>query len=121
MTALERLRNNGISFVIGSYNRKKFLKATIKSILNEMNDTSINYEIIIVDGGSTDGSISWLSKQKNIILILQHNRGIWQGKRIERKSWGYFMNLGFKSAQGCHTTGFSILHVYLFAHSGICK
>jgi glycosyltransferase involved in cell wall biosynthesis len=39
-------------------------------------------------------------KQKDIISIVQHNRGTWQCKPIERRSWGYFMNLGFKCAQG---------------------
>ena len=35
-----------------------------------------------------------------MISIIQHNRGTYQGKQIEQRSWGYFMNLGFKCAQG---------------------
>ncbi|UCF03833.1 MAG: glycosyltransferase, partial [Deltaproteobacteria bacterium] len=61
-----------VSVVLGSYNRKRFLKAAIQSIRN--NEILVPYEIIVVDGGSTDGSLSWLSKQKDIITILQHNR-----------------------------------------------
>jgi GT2 family glycosyltransferase len=38
--------------------------------------------------------------QKDIITIIQYNRGTFQGKEIKRKSWGYFMNLGFKCAKG---------------------
>jgi GT2 family glycosyltransferase len=57
-------------------------------------------EIIVVDGGSTDGALEWLLKQKDVITIVQHNRGRWRGKKIERRSWGYFMNLGFRLAQG---------------------
>lgn len=87
-----------ISFVIGSYNRLKFLKLTIETLRDEVK--FINHEIIIVDGGSTDGSLEWLLEQKDIITVVQHNRGEWRGKQIERKSWGYFMNLGFKIAQG---------------------
>lgn len=71
---------------------------TIKSVLKEME--GFDYEIIVVDGGSTDGTLPWLIRQKNIITIVQHNRGEWQGKPIVRRSWGYFMNLGFKAAQG---------------------
>lgn len=86
-----------ISVVIGSYNRAKFLRLTIESLREELK--SLPYETIIVDGGSTDGTLKWLIKQKDIITIVQHNRGEWKGKKIERRSWGYFMNLGFKCAQ----------------------
>jgi glycosyltransferase involved in cell wall biosynthesis len=87
-----------VSIVLGTYNRCSFLKLTIDGIRKEVKN--INHEIIVVDGGSTDGTLKWLMKQKDIITIVQHNRGVWQGKQIERRSWGYFMNLGFKSAQG---------------------
>jgi glycosyltransferase involved in cell wall biosynthesis len=86
-----------ISVVIGSYNRAKFLRLTIESLREELK--SLPHETIIVDGGSTDGTLKWLIKQKDIITIVQHNHGEWKGKNIERRSWGYFMNLGFKCAQ----------------------
>lgn len=89
-----------VSTIIGTYNRKRFLKLTIDSIRKELENCDLTYEIIVVDDGSTDGSIKWLSKQKDIITIIQHNRGKWRGNPVERRSWGYFMNLGFKSAQG---------------------
>lgn len=89
-----------ISIVLGTYQRKKLLKSSIDSIRKELKDKDFRYEIIIVDGGSSDGTIKWLVKQKDLISIIQHNRGKWRGKRIERQSWGYFMNLGFKCARG---------------------
>jgi glycosyltransferase involved in cell wall biosynthesis len=94
------LITNGISVVLGSYNRENFIKLTIKSIRNEFAGTDIPYEIIVVDGGSTDGTINWLIHQKDIITIVQHNRGNWNNKPLYRRSWGYFMNLGFRSAKG---------------------
>jgi len=87
-----------VSVVIGSYNRLPYLQATIDTLRAEIN--KIAAEIIIVDGGSTDGTMEWLVQQKDIITIIQHNRGEWLGKKIERRSWGYFMNLGFKAALG---------------------
>jgi glycosyltransferase involved in cell wall biosynthesis len=87
-----------ISIVLGSYNRKRFLKTAIESIRN--NEITLPYEIIVVDGGSTDGSLRWLLRQKDTISIVQHNRGTFRGKQIPRRNWGYFMNLGFKCAQG---------------------
>jgi GT2 family glycosyltransferase len=56
--------------------------------------------MIVVDGGSTDGTIPWLVRQKDVVTIVQHNRGQFRGQPIRRRSWGYFMNLGFKAAQG---------------------
>lgn len=88
-----------ISIVLGSYNRRAFLKATIKNIREHT--IEFPYEIIVVDGGSTDGALEWLAKQKDILTIVQHNRGKrLDGSAVLRRSWGYFMNLAFKAAQG---------------------
>ena len=92
------MKGKGVSIILGTYNRIRFLKLTIESVRRELDNFS--YEIIVVDGGSTDGTLKWLVKQKDIIVIVQHNRGEWRGREIERRSWGYFMNLGFKAAQG---------------------
>ena len=92
------MKNPIVSVVLGTYNRFNFLKLTIDSIREELKN--IAHEIIVVDGGSTDGTLPWLLKQKDVLTIVQHNRGEWAGKKIERRSWGYFMNLGFKCAQG---------------------
>lgn len=86
-----------VSIVLGSYNRRAFLEAAIESVRSDCLD--IRHEIIVIDGGSSDGSLDWLMAQRDIVTIVQHNRGSFRGKPIERKSWGYFMNLGFKAAQ----------------------
>lgn len=93
------MENSGISIILGTYNRKKFIQLTIDSIRDEIARSDFPCEIIVVDGGSTDGTLPWLSEQGDIITIIQHNRGTWRGKKIQRRSWGYFMNLGFKCAQ----------------------
>lgn len=87
-----------MSVVLGTYNRLPFLEQAIESV--RQNGASTPYEIIVVDGGSTDGSIAWLLEQKDVVTIVQHNRGEFRGQPIRRRSWGYFMNLGFKAAQG---------------------
>lgn len=92
--------SNKISVVLGSYNRKEFLIATIESIREEIDRLNVETEVIVIDGGSSDGSMEWLIKQKDVISIIQHNRGEWKGKQIERKSWGYFMNIAFEAAKG---------------------
>lgn len=94
-----RLSNRALfSVVLGSYNRGRLLRHAIESVRD--NAAFAKYEIIVIDGGSTDGSLEWLLQQKDVITIVQHNRGEFRGKPIERRSWGYFMNLGFKVAQG---------------------
>ena len=87
-----------VSIIIGSYNRRALLREAINAIRhNGFNGTM---EIVVVDGGSTDGTLAWLAEQKDIITIIQHNRGEVDGRPIERRSWGYFINLCFKLAQG---------------------
>jgi len=87
-----------ISVVLGTLNRRRFLKAAIRSIRE--NHIAMPYEIIVIDGGSTDGSLAWLTRQKDIITIIQHNGGEWRGQELLHRSWGYFMNLGFRCASG---------------------
>jgi glycosyltransferase involved in cell wall biosynthesis len=87
-----------VSIVIGSYNRRTFLQKAIDSVRD--NGIGFPYETIVVDGGSTDGALDWLIQQKDVITIVQHNRGEYRGRPIARRSWGYFMNLGFKATQG---------------------
>ena len=82
-----------ISVVLGTYNRLPFLKATIASVRASQID--LPYEIIVVDGGSTDGTIDWLTEQRDIISIIQHNREVSAGKARRKRSWGYFMNFAF--------------------------
>jgi len=84
--------------VVGSFNRRRFLAQAIESV--RQNGAAARSEIIAVDGGSTDGTIPWLMDQKDVVSIVQHNRGTFRGQPIRRRSWGYFMNLGFKCAQG---------------------
>lgn len=94
------MESNGISIVLGTYNRKPYLKKTIAQVRREIAALGVPAEIIVVDGGSEDGTIAWLTRQKDIVAIVQHNRGSWRGEPVARRSWGYFMNLAFKCAQG---------------------
>ncbi|MEX0441058.1 glycosyltransferase, partial [Providencia rettgeri] len=43
------------SYIIPTYNRYKELKETVQSVLNQCTD--IEFEVIIVDDGSTDDTL----------------------------------------------------------------
>lgn len=57
-----------ISVVSGTYNRLESLIRMVASVRKAIPST-LDYEIIIVDGGSTDGTLQWCKYQKDIHLI----------------------------------------------------
>ena len=100
-----------VSIVLGTYNRRPFLEAAIASV--RASRLGLPHEIIVVDGGSNDGSIEWLCGQSDIITIVQHNRTSMAGHSTRKRSWGYFMNLALKCAQGrylCLISDDSVVH-----------
>ncbi len=61
-----------ISIVTGTYNRLAHLQNLVESVRKSVH-LSVPYEIIIVDGGSNDGTIDWCNKQSDVKLI-QHGK-----------------------------------------------
>lgn len=49
-----------LSVIIPTYNRLEALKITLDSLVKQKNVVPDSYEIIVVDDGSTDGTIDWL-------------------------------------------------------------
>ncbi|CCQ68224.1 Glycosyl transferase, family 2 [Crocosphaera watsonii WH 0402] len=60
-----------ISVVIPTYNRKPILEKCLKALeKQQLNDDIIsNYEIVLVDDGSTDGTLEWLQENKKNFLM----------------------------------------------------
>jgi len=85
-----------ISVVLGSYNRRVLLERAIASVRENMR--GLGGEIIVIDGGSSDGSIEWLVAQRDIVSVIQHNRYEQRGQTRRRMTWGQFMNIGFRAA-----------------------
>ena len=78
-----------VSVIIPTYNRAKLLKRAIESVLNQ---TFQDFELIVVDDGSTDDTkeiVKSFNNQK-IIYIYQENFG---GAALPK-------NVGIKMAQG---------------------
>lgn len=62
------MANPLISVVSGTYNRLASLQRMIKSVRGQM-PRHIPYELVIVDGGSEDGTLEWCEAQSDIVLI----------------------------------------------------
>jgi glycosyltransferase involved in cell wall biosynthesis len=62
------------TIIIPTYNRKSFLKKAVDSVLNQ---TFPDFELIIVDDGSTDGTKEMISDYKDIRIkyLYQENKG----------------------------------------------
>lgn len=61
-----------VGIVVVTYNRLALLKEAIDSLRNQ---TYLNRDIVVVNNGSTDGTLEWLNSQKNLIVITQQNLG----------------------------------------------
>jgi glycosyltransferase involved in cell wall biosynthesis len=77
-----------ISVIIPVYNAEKFIGRAIQSVMAQ---TYANFELIIVDDGSTDNSIAEISKAKkrNYTILTQSNMGV-----------GAARNFGMAKARG---------------------
>lgn len=89
------LKNNPrVSIITVVFNGEKYIEKTIQSVLNQ---TYNNIEYIIVDGGSTDGTIGIIEKYAaNIRWITEPDKGIYdamnKGISIASGDWLNFLN-----------------------------
>lgn len=56
-----------LSIVFGTYNRIRYLKDCVEAIRASVGP--LRYEIVVADGGSTDGSREYLAVQKDVVLL----------------------------------------------------
>lgn len=61
-----------VGTIVVTYNRLQLLKEVIESLRQQ---TYQDNHIIVINNGSTDETLSWLSQQKDIITITQENLG----------------------------------------------
>jgi len=86
-----------VSIVTVVYNRVNQLEETILSVLNQQFD---KFEYIIIDGGSTDGTIDLIRKYEDRIAywISEKDKGIYdamnKGIDAAKGKWINFMNCG---------------------------
>ncbi len=78
-----------ISIVIPCFNEADCLGQTLKEVANFFNQQKISYEIIVVDDGSTDQTVSIAQQFGALVLLNDGNRGK-----------GYSVRRGFLASRG---------------------
>ena len=85
------------SIITINYNNNKGLKKTIESVIGQ---TYKDFEYIIIDGGSDDGSVDTIKKYSNYITywVSEHDNGIYNA-----------MNKGIVQAKGTYINFMNII------------
>ncbi|NBU71448.1 MAG: glycosyltransferase [Bacteroidetes bacterium] len=76
-----------ISIVTPVFNSIRWIDLCVRSVKHALQGQ--NYEHIVVDGGSTDGTLEYLKQQQNIRLILGPDKGMYDA-----------LNKGMAAARG---------------------
>ena len=77
-----------VSVIIPVYNGGEYIKRLVKSLKDQVNISRL--EIIVIDSGSTDGSVQYLKSEKIQVIEIAH----------EQFSHSYARNLGAEKATG---------------------
>ncbi|MGB2986998.1 MAG: glycosyltransferase family 2 protein [Phycisphaerae bacterium] len=81
--------NRTVSIVVPTFNRFERLRRCVDKIRQNV---SHSHEVIVVDGGSTDGTRKWLATQNDLRVILEPRR----------EGAVKAFNRGFRAAGGCY-------------------
>ncbi|MFC1690536.1 dolichyl-phosphate beta-glucosyltransferase [Nanoarchaeota archaeon] len=73
-----------ISIVIPAYNEEKRIGNSLKKILSYLKKNKFNFEIIVVDDGSTDNTIKIVKKINSNIRIIKNNSNKGKGFSVRK-------------------------------------
>lgn len=96
--------NPRISVIVLNWNGKKWLKSCLSSILNQ--DLSEDFEVFLVDNGSTDASVQYVQKQFPGVKVVElgKNYGFAEGNNLGMKhatgEYLIFVNMDTKAQDG---------------------
>src|SRR3989344_6360787 len=95
------MEETDLSIIIISYNTKQITQDCLDSILKSLKNSHLNYEIIVIDNGSTDDSVKLLKElsiKKQELRILQNKKNVGfgkannQGVKIAKSDYILFLN-----------------------------
>ena len=85
-----------VSVIIVNYNTKNLIRDCIQAIIN--NTSGINYEIIVSDNGSVDGSCEMLRREFPDVRVIENNKNLGfgtannRGLAIARGKYIFYLN-----------------------------
>lgn len=80
-----------VTVVIPNWNGRKHLKTCLDSLILSCRSSRVKWEIIVVDNGSTDGSVEFLRKYYPLVKILALPKNC---------GFSFAVNLGIRKAKG---------------------
>lgn len=118
--------NNKISIITVCYNAKEALERTISSIKLQ---SFKNFEYIIIDGGSQDGTLEVINRNLRLISkwISEPDKGIYdamnKGIKLASSDWLIFMNAGdiFASNNVLEKINNNLVNEYKIVYGNIIK
>ncbi len=85
--------NPFVSVIIPTYNRLELLKETVDSVRKQH---FRDFEIVVINDGSDDGTAEWLAQQSDVIFVDQPNSGIAssrnKGSLVSKGEWLAFLD-----------------------------
>lgn len=83
------------SIITVCFNALAVLPDTVASLRSQ---TFVDYEWVVIDGASTDGSTDWLTQQSPDVFVTERDKGIYDAmnKAVARSAgeWLFFLNAG---------------------------
>jgi glycosyltransferase involved in cell wall biosynthesis len=88
-----------LSIIIVTFNAGQFLPSTLQSLKSQSEIGSANVEVVIVDGGSTDDTLTLIEEFPFIgTVVSERDKGIYdamnKGARLASGRWLQFLNAG---------------------------
>ncbi len=88
----EKIYSVEYSFVVLTWNRLEFTKRCMAALIEQCSSLVDNYEIIVADNGSTDGTLEYLKSLDNIRLIdVGENKGLNTYKKLYNTAKGKYI------------------------------
>ncbi len=76
--------NKLISIIIPAYNEEERIKQSLESTVNYMTEKGYDFEIIVVDDGSTDNTVKTAQEITNGITVLKQEKNMGKGAAVRR-------------------------------------